>query len=322
MTGPPLSRSERANLVLRILESLFLRPWSDIDAILTAFGLQGVVFDEASTPAAVQEECRASLRSADDATLWELGRHLLGPTDPSITDPSLETERADDLWGVGSVRVFLSHLASERSFIGEVGTELKHIGISSFVAHDSIDVSKEWQDEIERALRTADVLVGIAHPGFHESPWTQQEIGWALGRGIPVSIIGIDETPRGFPARFQARIMTGRTASGWRIATSISAWLTLFEEWREDVIDGLIHDLQTARSYFDAKQAALRLKEADHLTAPLLDAIEIAYRSNDQLHPYHVGAVVVEQILNAHGRALPRDAGFLGSTGGAEKRGT
>lgn len=310
MPDPGLTPPQRAELIIRMLQSLLDRTWTEIDVILVSFGFAGLGLDETTDYPAVEARCRAALQGADSSVLRQLAEYVLGPDLATPVIAAQPADRADDLWGTGIVRVFLSHLAAERAFIGEVSEQLSGVGLSSFVAHDSIDVSREWQGEIERALRTADVLVGLAHSGFAESFWTQQEVGWALGREIPILLIGLGEVPRGFPARYQAPMLSAR--SPWQVASTIAVWLTRQEQWGSAVVDALVGELEHASSFVAARTAAERLKEVGRLTPAVLDAIERAYLSNDQLYPYHVGAPVVQQILEANGRTLPRDAPFLG----------
>lgn len=81
---------------------------------------------------------------------------------------------------------------------------LWEFGISSFVAHNDIEPTTEWENQIELALSTCDALVALLHDGFHESKWTDQEIGFAMGRGVPVCSVRFGEMPYGFIERFQA----------------------------------------------------------------------------------------------------------------------
>jgi len=76
--------------------------------------------------------------------------------------------------------------------------------MSAFVAHNDIEPTAEWQIEIETALSTCDLLVAIFHPGFVDSKWCDQEIGYALGRGIPVFTVKCGQDPHGFVGRFQS----------------------------------------------------------------------------------------------------------------------
>jgi len=310
MPDARLPPAERADLILRLMDSLMGRVWSDIDVILVSFGLPSLQLDEDADRRIVEARCRAALQSADASTLTQLAVYALELDDESSGTLSMPQDDAEDLWGSGIVRVFLAHLATEREFVGEVHRELRGISISSFVAHDNIDVSREWQDEIERALRTADVLVGLVHSGFADSFWTQQEVGWALGREIPVLLMGLGEPPRGFPARYQAPMLNTHS-SAWQVASAIAVWLTRQEQWRSAVINGLVGDLEHAGSFVDARDAAHRLKEVGRMTPAVLDAIEHAYLWNDQLYG-HVGARVVAEILEANGREFPPGPRFLG----------
>lgn len=120
-----------------------------------------------------------------------------------------------DYWLPDCVRVFISHLSHEKELAYEVSNKLLEIGLQGFVAHEHIEVSREWQDEIQLALRTADVFVGLVHPGFSSSPWTQQEVGWASGRDIPILMVRIGEDPKGFPAKVQWPSGYNKKASQW-----------------------------------------------------------------------------------------------------------
>ncbi len=209
----------------------------------------------------------------------------------------------DGLWRAGQIRAFISHLASEKEFASAVSDELATIGVQGFVAHDTIEPSLEWQAEIERALRTAHIFVGLVHPGFSVSYWTQQEVGWSVGRDIPLFMVRLGEDPRGFPAKFQAPSLVGRDAQ--RVATAIAVWLSQDATFGTTVTDRLITEVRTAGSFKDAEAAALRVEQMGKLSSPLLDELERAYLSNNQLYPHHIGARVIERILLAHDRALP-----------------
>ncbi len=97
----------------------------------------------------------------------------------------------------------ISHLSSFKKTVGQLQIALKKYGISTFVAHVDIEPTRKWQDEIEAALFSMDALAAILMPGFKESNWTDQEVGVAIGRGVPVIPIikGLD--PYGFIGKYQ-----------------------------------------------------------------------------------------------------------------------
>lgn len=226
-----------------------------------------------------------------------------GPYVPTLAAATVDVARFDYLWRPNHIRVFLSHVSSEHRFVSEVNEELRNIGMDGFVAHVSIEPDAEWQDEIEHALLSCDVFVALLHPGFAASHWTQQELGWALGRNIPVKMIRLGEDPVGFRARRQA--FSPRRPTSWGVASAIAVALSTDGTFGPQVVDTLVQSLAFAPSYVAGRNAAERLEEIGRLSQPVLDAIERAYLANDELYPHHVGATVVERILRAHGRTLP-----------------
>lgn len=220
-------------------------------------------------------------------------------TPPESPSPNLA---AEGIWRDGQIRAFISHIADFKEFASSVAEALPSVGVQGFVAHETIEPSAEWQDEIERALRTAHVFVGLAHKGFSASWWTQQEVGWALGRELPIVMIRLGEDPHGFPAKVQSPSGLGRSPE--EVATQIAVSLTRDPTFGPRLVDRFMAEVHHARSYVTAKEAALRVEAMGKLSEPLLDELGRAYLGNDQLYG-HVGARVVERIFKAHGRPMP-----------------
>ena len=84
--------------------------------------------------------------------------------------------------------------------------------IAGFVAHEDIHPTMEWQAEIERALHTMDGFIAVHTQGFSNSFWTQQEVGFALGRGTKIISFKMGEDPTGFISKQQALARRDRTA--------------------------------------------------------------------------------------------------------------
>ena len=118
------------------------------------------------------------------------------------------------IWGSEGYKVFLSHKNEVKKEAKALKEKLRDYGISSFVAHVDIEPTKEWQCEIELALLSMDCMVALLTEKFHDSPWTDQEIGYALGRGVPVIPVRIEKDPYGFIGKFQAVSCSWETAPG------------------------------------------------------------------------------------------------------------
>lgn len=115
---------------------------------------------------------------------------------------SPEAERR--IWTGGQFRVFLSHKTEVKREAAELKDRLQLFGASAFVAHEDIHPTKAWQDEIENALSTMDAFVALLTEEFHDSLWTDQEVGYAFGRGVPIVAVKLGRDPYGFIGKFQA----------------------------------------------------------------------------------------------------------------------
>ena len=77
-------------------------------------------------------------------------------------------------------------------------------GIAPFLAHEAIKPTKDWRKTLLEALASMDALMSFHSEGFSESEWCGQEVGFALGRDVPVIAVMEAERPAGFLAATQA----------------------------------------------------------------------------------------------------------------------
>ena len=106
--------------------------------------------------------------------------------------------------GQTGFKLFISHISKDKDKATRLKACLSPFAIDGFVAHEDIQPTLEWQTEIERALFSMDALVAVHTVGFSQSLWTQQEIGFSLGRGIKVISFKMGEDPTGFISKRQA----------------------------------------------------------------------------------------------------------------------
>ncbi len=151
---------------------------------------------------------KAALQLASVETLLRIAQDLDLETDAKAASIHAPPEN----WrGSPLFKLFVSHISADKGTAGSLKVCLLEHGISAFVAHDDIFPTYEWQEEIERALFTMDAFLALHAPSFSLSNWTQQEIGFALGRGVKVISLKLGEDPTGFLARQQALPGQGRT---------------------------------------------------------------------------------------------------------------
>ena len=70
----------------------------------------------------------------------------------------------------------------------------KRAGVELFFCADSIAQGSRWQEEIEQALRKAEVIVFLASESSIKSTFCAYECGVSLGRNKPVHVVSIDGT--------------------------------------------------------------------------------------------------------------------------------
>ncbi len=109
------------------------------------------------------------------------------------------------IWGPGHIRLFISHRDVHKVAAKDLAIALSGYGISAFVAHDTIEPMTTWQSEILKGLETMEVLLAFITDDFHDSTWVNQEIGFALGRNVPIIPLKLQKLdPQGFFGDLQA----------------------------------------------------------------------------------------------------------------------
>ncbi len=105
-----------------------------------------------------------------------------------------------------NAHAFISYQTADRFVAGKLKNILETIGIDSFLAHEDIEVSKEWQASILKEMAKANIFICILSKDYFKSVWCAQESGIAAFRDdltiIPLSIDGT--IPQGFFANIQS----------------------------------------------------------------------------------------------------------------------
>lgn len=205
-----MKRLDRLSLVDRVGRELQGRmSYSDIDAYLPAFGV-----DISKPTSGINSKwvyTKELLSDVPDSVVLEIADDLDIPHTFAAVGSSHAVEAS--FWEPRHFRLFLCHLSSIKKSVASLQCALRRYGITAFVAHVDIEPTKEWQDEIEAGLCSMDALAAIVMPGFHESDWTDQEVGAAVGRGVLIIPLlrGLD--PYGFIGKYQGLNISGMKPS-------------------------------------------------------------------------------------------------------------
>ncbi|HEU4759671.1 MAG TPA: toll/interleukin-1 receptor domain-containing protein, partial [Dehalococcoidia bacterium] len=215
------------------------------------------------------------ISDASGETLAQLAEHL--GYDAISERPGVEPS----FWKPGFFRLFVTHLAKDRALATTLQERLETFGISAFVAHKDIAPTAEWQDEILLALNTTDALVALLTPGFHESSWTDQEVGFVMGRGLLTVAVTLGETPYGFIGRLQAFSGTGKSEQA--LATEIFEAFVKNKQTKRRMASAVLTLFEQSYSFQVAKRNVALLEQIDYWEPQFEERIRRAIADNGQV---------------------------------------
>lgn len=187
-------------------------------------------------------------------------------------------------WKPGQIRLFISHRDAHKGGAHKLALALDTYGVSSFVAHDNILPMREWRHEILAGLQTMEVFLLFLTDDFVESLWCQQEVGYALGKGIPIVSLKLGKTdPPGFISNVQA--LKGSIGSPEALAPEVYKLIGKVLGIEERLQDGIVAafvaaaDFDQVRTRFDLMKASV-----PSLTPAQVDMIVQGFTDNETLH--------------------------------------
>lgn len=270
---------ERVRLIKESAESLAARDFGEIQLVLGEFGFSTWDHDEATD----RDYCIQAIRRGDDDSVGRLHEYLMGedadPTAPVVTDHP---------WGDKPLRLFISHVHEDAHFVGDIKRVLaKHYGTDAFVAHDDIEPSKRWRDVIKAGLATCDALLALSHPRFHASQWCDQEVGWALGRNIPVIPIRRPDFDRantrdGFLEEHQD--FTLGPAGAWQVPTTVVPVLLSDARTHEKAFAAVVEAFVDSPNFNGTRWLWPLIEREPVIASEQLRRLEYAVQTNNQVY--------------------------------------
>lgn len=184
------------------------------------------------------------------------------------------------IWVPNQLRLFISHRSENKETATDLSLKLADYGITAFVAHAHIEPSEEWSLEILNALRSMQALLALITPEFHQSPWTNQEVGFALATGVPIIPICIDGTlPQGFVAKVQGMKVAAEYVNG--IASEIADALSKKDQTTGELRSALIERLIHSPSFLTTSIIYKRLLKMPPITKDEAERLKVAFQNNE-----------------------------------------
>jgi len=209
----------------------------------------------------------------------------IAPSTSKLTSVGQRAKPADaevsHIWKAGFFRLFLSHVSAHKVAISKLKSELHLLGISGFVAHEDIKPSLEWQNEIELALRSMHALAALLTSDFHPSNWTDQEVGFALGKGVLVVPVRLGLDPYGFIGKVQG--LSGSLDDPFWTASLLKSTLLNHSSTRRQMRNGLVRSFEAAESFVHAIALSKEISAVKDYSESEKETILRACKTNGQV---------------------------------------
>jgi len=310
-----LTRAERFDSIKEITAALVQDDLPQIELALDTFGAPDVNRWEREDD---NEYVIDRLRSADDDVIVELKSYFDG-RGASVTVPE-----SDGPWCDG-------HVHPNKVLAKEVRDRLLLYGVDTFVAHEMIEVSKEWQEEIELALATCDALAALVTKDLINSPYCDQEIGFAMGRRVVVIPVRQEADPHGFFAKYHGAPGGQGSYADRTIADGIFDALVRNSKTKDRMGPAIVRRYRTSRSFDRARENTKLLIEMprEMWTDQMVGEVEAAGGENSQLDqgvwiptqqriPDFVSEHLAELLNRKSGAPADNVLGFVPSANGED----
>jgi TIR domain len=272
-----LTPAEKLDLIKSSAAALAEENWTDLNVTLEVFGVADNTWDGQWD--SHYDYAAFRLSDATDDALIGIHAHLVEKEPISTASTQVGP------WQKDHFRLFFSHTHPNKGLATEIRAHLLDKGVDVFVAHEMIEPTKEWMEEIPVALATCDAMVTLMTPDFAESAYCDQEVGFALSRDCLIIPIRHGADPHGFISRFQALPGDASQFAANNLAAGIFEILITSEKTAAKLAPAIAQRYSGAHSYDDARTNLSRLRKIpkEHWTPGMIELVEKAGRENSQL---------------------------------------
>jgi TIR domain-containing protein len=196
---------------------------------------------------------------------------------------------------------FLSYQTEDRVVAASVAKILESIGVQSFMAHEHLEVSVQWREEILRQLGQADLFIPILSQRYYASIWCKQESGIAAFRGITMIPLSIDGSiPQGFIGHIQSTLIENMSPTYQKIFPGLAAHDVHF------TISAITRIIARSGNFRGAEaNFALVLPYLNRATdQQIVDLLNASYENKQICHAGLCARDYLPPIFNSHGKYL------------------
>jgi len=283
-------------MVRRLVIELSENGYDDTYIALTTFGVD--VGHPANTHTSASEYASTALLTASDGAVRGLHDYYFGAASPDgLPEPAPITH---DPWTQHRFRLFVSHVYNDRQRAMTLKASLDTYGIDAFVAHNDIAPSAEWLAVIEYALGACDAFLALLTDGFRESPWCDQEVGYAFAHGkLPIPARFDKREPHGLLGRKHALnlIDSGFSAPRANARTVVQVLLNSQPSTAARLVDAMVHRVVESTSWNMTNEVLPWIAKAPgHVTEAHVSLLEGAMKSNIEVEQAFEAGPIIEML--------------------------
>jgi TIR domain len=196
---------------------------------------------------------------------------------------------------------FMSYQTEERAVAASVAALLETLGVRSFLAHEHIEVSAQWRDEILREIGLADLFVPILSQRYYASIWCKQESGIAAFRRMTIIPLSLDGSiPQGAISHIQSSLLQGAQPTHQQLLPGLASRDVSF------VINAVTGMVAGSRSFRSAEyNFQLIMPYLNRATdAQIVELLNISQRNGQVCHASQCAREFLPPLLRSHGHLL------------------
>lgn len=197
-----------------------------------------------------------------------------------------------------AIPAFLSYSHKDRRLAGLTKECLDSYGFDTFLAHEDLQPSEEWQRTILKRLKNCIVFLPLLTDAFTKSPWTDQETGLAVGLKKIIVPLKVTRNPYGFIGKYQAQLLDRETVDRacWRVVKQLASRSKL----ASGIKDGTIQMFGESNSFNKAAENARKLKILEPFSNEQLNEIVRVSSRNSQIYLGFAARRYVRDLIRPH----------------------
>lgn len=180
------------------------------------------------------------------------------------------------------ISAFLSYSHQDRQLAGLTKGFLDLYRFDTFLAHEDLQPSEEWQKTILLRLKDCTIFLPLLTDAFTKSDWTDQETGIAVGLKKIIVPLKVTINPYGFISKYQAQFLDGDNVHDacWNVVKTLAS----NPKVADGIKDGVIQLFGDSGSFGSAAGSATKLQSLEPFNDEQLNEIVRVSSKNNQIY--------------------------------------